>query len=78
MQTQYPLFEVIAVNDGSNDKTTEILDELAAQYPKLRVVHLAENQGKTMPCEQEQWSANMNFWCVLMVMPYCTRMQYSG
>ena len=46
MQTQYPLFEVIAVNDGSSDKTAEILDELAAQYPKLRVVHLAENQGK--------------------------------
>ena len=46
MQSQYPLFEVIAVNDGSSDKTAEILDELAAQYPKLRVVHLAENQGK--------------------------------
>ena len=46
MQTQYPLFEVIAVNDGSSDRTAEILDELAAQYPKLRVVHLAENQGK--------------------------------
>lgn len=46
MQTQYPLFEVIAVNDGSSDKTAEILDELALQYPQLRVVHLAENQGK--------------------------------
>ena len=46
MQSQYPLFEVIAVNDGSSDKTAEILDELAVQYPKLRVVHLAENQGK--------------------------------
>ena len=31
---------------GSSDRTAEILDELAAQYPKLRVVHLAENQGK--------------------------------
>ena len=46
MQTQYPLFEVIAVNDGSQDRTAAILDELATQYPKLRVVHLAENQGK--------------------------------
>jgi len=46
MQTQYPEFEVIAVNDGSQDKTAEILDELLQKYPKLRVVHLAENQGK--------------------------------
>lgn len=46
LQTQYPKFEVIAVNDGSSDRTAEILDELAKQYPSLRVVHLAENQGK--------------------------------
>lgn len=46
MQTQYPNFEVVAVNDGSSDRTAEILDRLALQYPKLRVVHLAENQGK--------------------------------
>ena len=46
MQSQYPKFEVIAINDGSSDQTGEILDELAEKYPKLRVVHLAENQGK--------------------------------
>lgn len=46
MQSEYPEFEVIAVNDGSKDKTGEILDQLALQYPKLRVVHLAQNQGK--------------------------------
>lgn len=46
MQSQYPDFEVIAVNDGSSDDTAKILDQLAAQYPRLRVVHLAENQGK--------------------------------
>ena len=46
MQTQYPDFEVIAINDGSSDKTAKILDELQQVYPRLRVVHLAENQGK--------------------------------
>ncbi|NHB57151.1 poly-beta-1,6-N-acetyl-D-glucosamine synthase [Acinetobacter shaoyimingii] len=46
LQTQYPNFEVIAVNDGSSDRTAEILDELAEKYEKLRVVHLATNQGK--------------------------------
>jgi biofilm PGA synthesis N-glycosyltransferase PgaC len=44
----YPEFEVVAVNDGSTDGTGEILDRLAASSPRLRVVHLAENQGKAM------------------------------
>lgn len=45
-QTQYPKFEIIAVNDGSTDRTGQILDELQGQYANLRVVHLAKNQGK--------------------------------
>ncbi|MCP5928344.1 glycosyltransferase, partial [Klebsiella pneumoniae] len=40
--------EVIAINDGSSDNTGEVLDRLAAQHEKLRVVHLAQNQGKAM------------------------------
>ena len=44
----YPDFEVIAINDGSSDDTGVILDSLASENPRLRVVHHAKNQGKAM------------------------------
>src|SRR5512140_3639725 len=44
----YPDFEVITINDGSRDDTAAILDALVPMYPRLRVVHLARNQGKAL------------------------------
>lgn len=44
----WPHIEVIAVNDGSTDGTAGMLDELALKHDRLRVVHLAENQGKAV------------------------------
>jgi len=43
----YPHYEVIAVDDGSIDKTPHILDELVKKYPGwLKVIHLSPNSGK--------------------------------
>ncbi len=39
--------EVIFVNDGSTDGTAAALDELAARYPAVKVVHFAANFGQT-------------------------------
>jgi dolichol-phosphate mannosyltransferase len=36
---------LIVVNDGSRDRTGEILDELAPRYPRLLVMHHAKNSG---------------------------------
>lgn len=44
----YPHVEVIAVNDGSTDDTAALLNRLAKEHERLKVVHLAENQGKAM------------------------------
>ena len=40
-----PDFEVIVVNDGSTDSTRAILDELAATYHNVRVIHHPRNRG---------------------------------
>jgi poly-beta-1,6-N-acetyl-D-glucosamine synthase len=42
----YPDFEIIAINDGSRDDTARLLEQIAARTPRMRVVHMAKNQGK--------------------------------
>jgi polyisoprenyl-phosphate glycosyltransferase len=38
-------FELVLVNDGSHDRTPEILDRIADADPRVRVVHLSRNFG---------------------------------
>jgi glycosyltransferase involved in cell wall biosynthesis len=38
-------FEILVVNDGSEDTTPDIADELARTYPEVRVIHHARNRG---------------------------------
>jgi biofilm PGA synthesis N-glycosyltransferase PgaC len=47
-EINYPNYDIIAVNDGSRDKTGEILNELVDLYPKLTVIHQHQNEGKAI------------------------------
>ncbi|HST54712.1 MAG TPA: glycosyltransferase family 2 protein [Solirubrobacteraceae bacterium] len=38
-------FELVIVNDGSSDRTAELLDLIAAEDARVRVVHLSRNFG---------------------------------
>lgn len=42
----YEHYELIAINDGSKDRTDVILDSLADKYEKLRIIQLRTNSGK--------------------------------
>ena len=40
-------WEIIFVNDGSQDGSAKILDRLAAEHPQVKVVHFRRNFGQT-------------------------------
>jgi len=40
-------YEVIFVDDGSQDKSPQILDEIAQEDPRVKVIHFSRNFGQT-------------------------------
>jgi dolichol-phosphate mannosyltransferase len=39
------MFEIILIDDGSTDQTGQIMDRLASELPRMRVIHNATNLG---------------------------------
>jgi biofilm PGA synthesis N-glycosyltransferase PgaC len=48
VRNRYPDFEIVIINDGSTDQTGAILEELAREHPRVRIVTLEQNFGKAM------------------------------
>jgi glycosyltransferase involved in cell wall biosynthesis len=45
LERRVPEYELLVVNDGSRDRTGEILNHLTSEFPRLRPLHHAVNRG---------------------------------
>ena len=63
INSSYKNKEIIVVNDGSTDKTSNILEQLKKEYPDLlSVLHLPNNLGKKHAIEKAIEIANGEFY----------------
>lgn len=53
LEQDYPEFEVVIVNDASDDETIFLLEDLSRQYPNLKIVNIQQDlnffRGKKFP-----------------------------
>ena len=63
--TDYPSWELVAVDNASPDGTGELLEHWAKAHPRMRVVHNPENLGFPKACNQAASLAFGEILCVL-------------
>lgn len=65
LETDYPNYEVIVVDNGSSDGTAEWLDDEASREPRLTVIHNSDNRGFSAANNQGLRAARGEFLCLL-------------
>ena len=48
-QAGYPLYEIVVVNDASDDDTISVLQGFQAEYPNLQVISINVDTNRTLP-----------------------------
>ena len=46
-ESRSALFEILFIDDGSTDDSSDVLDRLAADDPRVRVLHFVRNYGQS-------------------------------
>lgn len=58
-------YEIIFINDGSDDNTVSVLSDLSSKNPAIRAIHLAQNKGQSFATWQGILSAKGELICFL-------------
>lgn len=71
----YPAFEILLIDDGSTDASPHMLDALARKDSRIRVIHLAKNQGKAVGLNTAAMVARYDYFLCIdgdsLVDPHC-------
>lgn len=66
LQLKYSSYEIIFVNDGSKDGTSQVLEEVQAKIPSIKVIH-QENKGVCAARNEGLANASGEYICFLDV-----------